>query len=313
LKKEESIVDFRKKLLEEKIYYSNLYKEYKSAYIKKKLNLQEYCSSFEEKKLFLFYTISNSKISYFEDAAKIHLCSKTSLINQINMIKDILKKKKINKYSFEICIDKNEIDSQLLYKINPKLLFETQYISLESLEEDILKNFKSNCRYDLKKILRDKNFTYEIIEKNNFKKDKIFEMMNAHTKVSGRMTRPLETWLINEKMILSGEAFIVVIYYKTQAISFSLFTHNKFMTEYFSSVTFREFFKLGGINNLTLWLALIFSKKIKIKKFYLGITKYIQVRDDTVIDEKQKKITFFKSRFNGLKEYKIIVDEKSNI
>ena len=46
------------------------------------------------KKLFLFYTMSNSQISYFEDVVKIYLCPKNNIIDKINMIKDILKYKK---------------------------------------------------------------------------------------------------------------------------------------------------------------------------------------------------------------------------
>ena len=106
----------------------------------------------------------------------------------------------------------------------------------------------------------------------------------------------------------------LIIYKNLKNYLLFLFFYNKVTISYFSSVTDREFFNLGGINHMSLWEAIKFAKNnIKLKKFDIGVTNYLYSRSDNTISEKEKNISFFKSRFCGKKTLQVIIDKNSSI
>ena len=82
------------------------------------------------------------------------------------------------------------------------------------------------------------------MDHNNYKKNEIFKMMKMHEIVSGKKTRSLKTWKINEEMILNKKGILIYVEYKKEIISYSFFYLNSITCSYFSSCTVREYFKI---------------------------------------------------------------------
>lgn len=194
-------------------------------------------------------------------------------------------------------------------ELKPNFILEIQFIDLSLDKEKIFQNMKYNHRSEIKKIEKNSDIKITIINKKNYKKLDIKKMMEMHIFVSKKETRSEETWNIMEKMILNDKGFLTKVDYCGNTISYSFFAHNKYECNYFSSVTVRENFKIGGINHLSLWESIKYCKDyLQIKKFNLGITNYIFSRDNNFVDKKINNIAFFKSRFCGNKEINIILN-----
>ena len=135
-------------------------------------------------------------------------------------------------------------------------------------------------------------------------------MSNLHERVSKKKkTRSETTWLENEQMILNNKGFLVEIRFQEKLISFSFFFHNEYESFYFSSASLRD--NLPSTGHISTWEAIKHAKNIGLKRFNLGITKIINSR--TIYDKKIHDICFFKSRFNGVKNYIIALDNYSKL
>ncbi len=312
-KNNNSLIQFKKDCLTNELFFSENYVKYLSVHKGKDYKISEFLSNEFNSPVFLMYTNVSNEISYFGFPIEFYskydktLSSKLKIVNQFLIKKNLLSHEKI----FSLGVSELEITNAISEKINPKLITEHQFIDLDDSEEKIFKNLKSNLRYEINKTKKNKDIQVKIINKENYSKNLIFEMMETHSIVSGRQTRSKDTWLINEQMILQNQGFISVVYYKSKAVSYSFFFHNSRMIYYFSSATLREYFKYSGISHLSLWEAILYAKKIYIKKFNLGLTNYLYTRNDVNISSKEKNIAFFKSRYCGKKKYKIILDRNS--
>ena len=309
------LVNFRHKCLNENLFLSENYQRYLSVHKGKEYKIKEYQIQQSGIPIYFMFTLVSKAISYFDFPIEIHVGKKLEFDAKLKIIKKFLKLQKnlVKNYTFSIGLSKNELENKTLKKINPKLITEQQIIDLNKTEDEIFKNFKSNLRYEINKTKKNIDIKTKIIDKNNYSKNFILEMMETHVNVSGRQTRSKETWLINEQMIMENQGFLSLVYYKSKAVSYSLFFYNHNTIYYFSSVTLREYFKLSGISHLSLWEAIKFAKQKNIKNFNLGLTGYFYSREDCDITPKEKNIAFFKSRFSGIKKYKVIIDQKSNI
>jgi len=307
-----TLIQFKENCLNNELFLSEFYRKYQSTHKKKEFKINEFLIEKFNTQVFLMFTSDLKEISYFGLPVELHIKNQLNLELKFDIINNFLKSqtKPINKYVFSINLD-TEISKDILRKINPKLIFEQQSINLDNSNDYIFKNFKSNLRYEINKTNKNEDIKVKIINKKNYPKNFILEMMETHKTVSGRQTRSMETWLINEQMILQNQAFISVVYYKSKAVSYSLFFYNNYMLYYFSSVTLREYFNISGISHASIWEAICYAKKIQIKKFNMGLTDYLHVRNDVDISNKEKNIAFFKSRYCGEKKYKIIIDENS--
>ena len=303
-------------------YFSDkLFISYQKEYYNQKCELCEYFLNIENKDIYFLYTLTkitdiNYKISFFSLPARI-LCKKYLSLRDINKIKLNLLKiydaKNIN-FSFSFLIDQEQINLEKLKKINPLSIEETQQIDLNLSEQQILNNMKYNHRREIKKVYKILELKSKIINYKNFNDNILLEMKLMHKRVAGKKTRSDITWEIMGEMVKEKKAFIVLIELDTKPISFSFFFYNKVTISYFSSVTDREFFNLGGINHMSLWEAIKFAKNnIKLKKFDIGVTNYLYSRSDNTISEKEKNISFFKSRFCGKKTLQVIIDKNSSI
>ena len=208
-------------------------------------------------------------------------------------IKDYFAKYKNEKlFKFQIKDERKLIETKL---DQVEQVINEIYIDLSKSNDEIKKNFSSTFRNEINRDYE--NTKFEIIDKRNYKKNQIFEMMNFHIKISGRKTRSDDTWKQNENMILSDKGFLIKVTYKDKLVSFSFFYHNNFTCHYSSSVADREYYKqIRNMHHRSIWLAIDYSKK-KCKFFSIGS---ITIFNKNNISDKEKNIEKFKSKFKGI-------------
>ena len=161
--------------------------------------------------------------------------------------------------------------------------------------DQIFNQFSKGHKYNVKK----DDLNYRIIDKDNYVKENILEMQKLHEIISMKKTRSNNSWLINEKMILEGKAFIIQVKHNKKLISSTFFFHNNYECIYFSSCTIRDYFKKYFISHKTIWLAIEYSKKINLSIFKLGRSKTLETKKK--ISQKEINIEKFKNSFGGNK------------
>ena len=213
-------------------------------------------------------------------------------------IKEIFESEKIDNINFIIeksfnnSLDENNI---VLNKNLFKKISNIKYINLNLSNEDIRRNFKKGLKYSLKQDYA--NLSYLIIDKENYNEE-ILEMKKMHKEIAQKSTRTDESWLCNERMILSGKGFLVKVNDENKVISYSLFFNNGKESCYFSSCTYRNLFKIyKNITHKSIFEAIKYLKKKNCNKLTLGETKIIHCNE--LISEKKKNICTFKSSFGG--------------
>ena len=195
-------------------------------------------------------------------------------------------------FKFEINDEKKLIEHNFDYV--EKVIKEI-YINLSQDLTTIKSKFSSNLRNEIKKTYE--NVKFEIVDKNNYEKDLIFEMMEHHTKIAKRQTRSKESWKKNEDMILNDKGFLIKVTYKNKLISYSFFFHNNYTCTYFSSVGDRDYYKIvRNTHHLSVWMAIKHAKKY-CKFFEIGQNTLYDIKN---LSEKEKNIEKFKSKFKGI-------------
>lgn len=184
------------------------------------------------------------------------------------------------------------------YKTCPHLVAvsKDRFVNINKQNIEILKGFSTGLRNELKKNYA--GVEYNLINKDNYKKDLILEMMNLHQKVSGTITRNKESWIVNEKMILDKKAFLISCHVNGQCISYNLFNHNNIGASWFTSCTIREQFNyVKNISSVAIWLAIKFARDICTCSYFNLGAETIYSRE--IISKKEKNIEFFKGKFKG--------------
>ena len=122
---------------------------------------------------------------------------------------------------------------------------------------------------------------------------------------SNKKTRPEKSWLVNEKMIINGQAFLIKIMNKDKLISYSLFFHGNFYAVYFSSCSIRETFStFKNLTHKSIWKAIEYLKKIKCSHLVMDKTKTLYSAMSTT--DKETSIQRFKRSFGGSPENYIV-------
>ena len=311
---------FKEKIItSEDFFFNKFYHKYQSDYYNEKYSYKEIFIEEHNTKCFIPFTLSKKKsinyLSFYGEAIEIYsnVDLKKKQISKI--LKIFLNQINLKNLKFKIFFkyDEKDLTQKNLNKLNAYQAFKKQEIELYKKKEDIFKYFKPNLKNEIRKIKRNKNFFCKIYDSTNYPEGKILEMKKMHFLVAKRKTRSDNSWKLNEKFIKEKKGFIVEVLYKKKPISFSFFANDLHKSIYFSSVTDRRYFKLAGVNHLSLWKAIIYSKFKNLKKLELGETKYYFNRDVNCISEKDKNIAFFKSRFGGKESSYLMIDEESII
>jgi len=212
----------------------------------------------------------NNYLNFYNQPIEIFIKNPDDLLLKkeiINYFLTLYEKHNIKDKIFKIKYNSSNFNS-LNKKIFIKKIFDV-YIDLRQDTDEISKNFKQSTRTILKKNYDD--LKYEIIDNKNYSTNDIMEMRDLHIKISGKETRSIETWLINEEMIKDGSAFLVKITRQRKPISFSLFYLNKTTCIYFSSCSFREYFTTyKNLTHKSIFYAMKYAKNNSCKNIYLG-------------------------------------------
>ncbi len=291
------------------IYCDNIYIEYQKKYYKK-LKFSEV--------LLRGYDIYNNKIEYpvtltkSENLKFLNSYNNPIFLDDLNLntetyndflkkLYDISSKENVDVVQFKKKFNENSLNSMLnINKKHVEFIGIEKNIDLNESLESIKKNFSKGHKSALK--IDYNNLKYELIDKNNYRKNQIFEMMDLHKKISGRSTRSRETWEINEKMILENKGLLLSVKEGLKTISYTFIFFNKNTSIYFSSCSIREKFKLyKNITHKVIWKVIKHMKSIKCQKFSLGLAKTLYSKN--TIDQKEKNISLFKSSFGGDKTY----------
>ena len=298
--------------------FNKFYHDYQSDYYKENYTLKEIFIDEDNIECFIPFTISKkdslNNLSFFGEPIQIYSNIKMQFIQVSNILKIFFNKINLNNLKFNIFFQYSEksLTQNKLIKINPYQAYKKQEIELEKKIGDIFKLFKPNLKNEIRKIKKNKNFLCKVYDYTNYPDQKILEMKKMHFLVSKKKTRSNNSWKLNEKFIKEKKGFLVEILFNKKPISYSFFANDLYKVIYFSSVTDRNYFKLAGVNHLSLWKAVVYSKFRNLKRLELGITEYCFNRDSTQITEKDKNIAFFKSRFCGKEKFYLSIDEKSN-
>ena len=293
----------------------DLFQKYQRAYQNKSFILKEFL--YEKNNFFVYapFTLTESKneseLSYFGLPILFYGNELKNLENIKEVIKSFFEKNKNlkKKFIFEFSISSAELNQLNISDLNPYEIFETQHIDLSLDKNDIIGNLKPNLRNEIKKNFKEDKMDIRIIDNNNYTKNHILKMSDLHERVSKRKTRSQTTWLENERMIVSNKGFLVEIRFQEKLISSSLFFHNEYESYYFSSASLKD--NLPPTGHVSIWEAIKHAKNIGLKRFNLGMTRIINSR--TIYDKKIHDICFFKSRFCGVKNYIIALDNYSKL
>ena len=237
--------------------------------------------------IFLKNSNENIKLKVFEELKKI------LTLHEIN---EIIYKKKLSL---------NEVEKISKKKFSNEIVVEN-YIDLNKSLDEIRKNFSKGHKHILNKDYKD--LIYEVFDYKNYTKNQIEEMRELHKKVSGKVTRSLESWKVNEDMILNKKGFLVKVKENDKLISYSFIFKNFEEAIYFSSCTLRDkFITYKNITHKSIWKCISYLKDSNCKKFHLGISKTLYSKKN--IDQKRKNIERFKSSFGGEKTIFAIFDQ----
>ena len=255
---------------------------------------------------FFFLTLEKNKAEN-----KLNYYGKSIRIEEFVLNNSLLKKavfKYLNdlifKYNIETCDIKISIfNNNFLDKNSEFNIINELYVDLSFSETIIRKNFRELHQRLLNKTYEDLN--YEIIDNTNYKNE-IYEMEKMHIEVSGKRTRSSKSWEINAEMIKNNCAFLTKASNKKKVLSYYFFFLNKISTIYFSSVTYREYFKIyKNLGHTSIWNAIKYSRN-KSRFLYLGDENINSSTD------KEKNIEFFKKGFANYKKKIITITKCEN-
>tara|TARA_B110000037_G_C17095108_1_gene495653 strand:+ start:861 stop:1835 length:975 start_codon:yes stop_codon:yes gene_type:complete len=244
------------------------------------------------------------KYSFYGHPIEIFSKNFISKIDYLKIQNYFQKIKSEKLFKFQIKLEQNLINKKIEKIEKVEQVINEIYIDLSKSIDEIKNNFSSTLRNEIKKDYE--NTKFEIIDKKNYKKNEILEMMNFHIKIAGRVTRSEQSWKQNEEMILNDKGFLIKVTHKDNLISFSFFFHNNFSCHYSSSVADREYYKkIRNMHHKSLWLAIKHAKTI-CKFFNVGSTTIYSKKN---ISDKEKNIEKFKSKFKGIDLKFVILNE----
>lgn len=251
----------------------------------------------ENNTIFIAMTIEKKnkirELNFYNHPIIIYSSNKINELDNNIIKKNLIKFGNENKISkYKICFKKEKELENL--NNNFYLITKKVFLSLSNSKEKIFMNFRPDLRNKLRKNYGDKLLEYRLIDFNNYNNE-ICKMKKLHREVVGFQTRSDASWLINEKMIINKEAFMLEVMLDKENISYSLFQFTKTTCIYFSSCTKRNMFKVfKNIHHKSMWIAIQYAVN-KSKFFFVGDVKIFSKK---IISEKEKKIGFFFSRFS---------------
>jgi FemAB family protein len=158
--------------------------------------------------------------------------------------------------------------------------------------KEIKLNFRKSYRPLVNKAL--KEFSISVYE-NNF--NEVFkEFRLLHLSVSGKKTRSLKSWQIQQKLAENGDAFLVTVREEGVVLGVGFFTHTKDVGSYSVGVYKRELFERPISHGLQM-RAIEVLKERGCKEYHIG--QKVSLLDDSMPTEKEFSISHFKEGFSS--------------
>ncbi len=163
---------------------------------------------------------------------------------------------------------------------------------------DIYKQCRENHRRNIKRILNDAAYSIFTIDSSNPSYESHEEYRELHRRCSGRVTRPKETFDLQFKKLIDGQAALFGLKYKEKDIAYVYFEHNGNVAAYCSAADDPEYDRLPLYHAL-IYSALEYYKNKGIRLVDMEQPSTPSAQYDSLPDQKQLQIAHFKSGFPG--------------
>lgn len=184
----------------------------------------------------------------------------------------------------------------------------TQVIDLSKseveLREQVRKSYKSLINWG------HNNLQISIIDGKLITSSHIEGFRRLHIQVAGRETRPTQTWEIQHKLVLAGEAFLILACKDKELVTAAFFSYNKRCCVYGVSASNRDMFD-KPMSHSILWMAILHAKKIGCQYFEMGEQLY-HGQGNPVPTPKEVGISRFKRGFGGATIARLNLQIKAN-
>ena len=118
-----------------------------------------------------------------------------------------------------------------------------------------------------------------------------------HIKISGRETRPLTTWKIQQKMVNDREAFCITLHGNNkELVGTALFAISPLQVSYSVGVYDRSLFDLP-VGHVIQLKAIEYMKELGVKRYFLGNRHHLFEKIQPT--KKENSIGFFKEGFSN--------------
>jgi|GEM_PF-1322573 len=165
-------------------------------------------------------------------------------------------------------------------------------IDLSQNEETIKSHLRESYKSLINQTRRDMAFT--VLSQDNADRKLFDDFKQFHLKVSGRQTRPEESWNVQFEMIEAGCAEVVLGHVEPHGlVSSALFTDLGKTTTYAVAVYDRELFKQRSLAHANVYEGIIRAKNRGQQRFLLG-----NVAPRGTVTEKEYSIGIFKKGFS---------------
>jgi hypothetical protein len=183
--------------------------------------------------------------------------------------------------------------------------FMSHYVSISN---STLDGVRKRYKRDVRKYSN--SYLLSIINKNNVDLHLIKEYMNLHVKDSGKIHRPLKTYIAQFDYIVKGDGFIVQVKNKgTGCIVGMLMICISKKSAYDGSVVVDPDYQQYSISHLMKWKAIQYLLDINVKHYELGMAS----ESNNYLRQPSKKnygISFFKNGWSRGSRKKIVIYEK---
>lgn len=292
-------------------------RENSSDFISEKLFLHEYISAFyaDTVKNFSFYIVHNNSIVFFmplylqiSDESSLSIFSLNKKLNFPTVSKWVSSKERgdffkkfsefltflidarfLKKLSLEL---PQNIDSSLLEVISERFDFRNFYFRLEyhlSDEKNLQVTKRKSYRNLINKGIR--NFDISVIQDCGW--GDFEELKDLHFKVSGRSTRPIETWRLMHEWVVNDHAFVITGRdWSGELAGYSMYSKEGEAYAY-ASAAYRRSGKNEGLSHALMSRAINHLASLNARHLFLGVI------DPNELNEKIASINHFKSGFSN--------------
>ena len=141
-----------------------------------------------------------------------------------------------------------------------------------------------------------RNYDFFVVDQQNYTKEVGDRHFDLHKRVSGRLTRPKESFLLSYEWIKKGRAFFVEQKYDGRTVNMTLVLTSKKTAIGASTAVEPEFEPPVPLMHSMMWRVMMECRERNIEFFEIGETNF---RDTLyqVLTEKEKSIVYFKRGF----------------